>query len=128
VIEGYGSGYDRIIAACRDEGYPEPEWIENGPQIKVILRPHPNSSLSSQPTPATPERARRPARSRPTTDERHADVLAAIDELERPNARDIQEHTGIPRRTLSRDLGDLQARGLVEFVGTRRGGFYQRQK
>lgn len=129
VIEGYGSGYDRVIAACREDGYPEPEWIENGPQIKVILRPHPASGLSSQPTTALPpEQARRPARSRPTTDERYVDVLAAIDELERPNARDIQAHTGIPRRTLFRDLGDLQAEGLVEFVGTRRGGFYRRQK
>ena len=27
VIEGYGSGYDRIVAACRDGGYPEPDWI-----------------------------------------------------------------------------------------------------
>jgi ATP-dependent DNA helicase RecG len=129
VIEGYGSGYDRVIAACREDGYPEPEWIENGPQIKVILRPHRASGLSSQPTTAPPpERARRPARSRPTTDERYVDVLAAIDELERPNARDIQAHTGIPRRTLFRDLGDLQTEGLVEFVGTRRGGFYRRQK
>ena len=40
VMEAYGSGYDRIIAECRRGGYPEPEWVENGPQIKVVLRPH----------------------------------------------------------------------------------------
>ena len=127
VIEGYGSGYDRVIAACRDEGYPEPEWIENGPQIKVVLRPHPASGLSPQPTPATAERARRPARSRPTTDERHADVLAAIDELERPNTVNIQQHTGISMRSLERDLRHLREAGLVEFVGAPQIGFYRRK-
>ncbi len=127
VIEGYGSGYDRVIAACRDEGYPEPEWIENGPQIKVVLRPHPASGLSPQPTPAGLERTRRPARSRPTTDERHADVLAAIDELERPNTVNIQQHTGISMRSLERDLRHLREAGVVEFVGAPQIGFYRRK-
>jgi predicted HTH transcriptional regulator len=43
IIEGYGSGFDRITAECRAGGYPQPEWVENGPQIKVVLRPHPSS-------------------------------------------------------------------------------------
>ena len=127
VIEGYGSGYDRVIAACRDEGYPEPEWIENGPQIKVVLRPHPASGLSSQPTGEISERARRPARSRPTTDERYVDVLAAIDELGRPKTVDIQQRTGISMRSLERDLRHLRETGVIEFVGAPQIGFYRRK-
>ena len=127
VIEGYGSGYDRVIAACREGGYPEPEWIENGPQIKVVLRPHPSSGLSSQPTPDIPERARRPSQARMTTEERHAAVLAAIDELERPNTVDIQRRTGIPTRSVGRDLGYLREAGVIEFVGAPQTGFYRRK-
>ena len=127
IIEGYGSGFDRITAACQADGYPQPEWIENGPQIKVVLRPHPAGGLSSQPTPATPERARRPSQARTTTEERHAAVLAAIDELERPNTVDIQRRTAIPTRSLGRDLGYLREAGVIEFVGAPQTGFYRRK-
>jgi ATP-dependent DNA helicase RecG len=126
VIEGYGSGYDRVIAACRDGGYPEPEWIENGPQIKVVLRPHPSSDMSARPVstgPRTGQQSNTPL----TMGDRHASVLAAIDELERPNTVDIQQHTGISMRSLERDLRHLREAGVVEFVGAPQIGFYRRK-
>jgi ATP-dependent DNA helicase RecG len=124
VIEGYGSGYDRITTACRDGGYPEPEWIENGPQIKVVLRPHPGGEATSgKPVrPSAPSEGPHPGHSPET---RRELILAAITELEHPNAVDIRGYTGIPQRTLARDLDALRAIGLVEFVGPRRGGFYR---
>lgn len=125
VIEGYGSGYDRVIAACRQDGYPEPEWIENGPQIKVVLRPHPAAGVTPQGTdvPPGPESLR--GRPRHSIEERRRLVLRAVQELERPNTTDIQAYTGIPARTLDRDLGHLRDVGLVEFVGSRQTGFYR---
>jgi Fic family protein len=48
-----------------------------------------------------------------------------VQELERPNTIDIQASTGIPARTLDRDLGHLRDIGLVEFVGSRQAGFYR---
>jgi ATP-dependent DNA helicase RecG len=124
VIEGYGSGYDRIVVACRDGGYPEPEWIENGPQIKVILRPHPSSDISAQPMNDGPHG--RQERSRLTVEERDAAVLAAIDSLERPNTADIQRQTGLSTRSLGRDLRRLRDAGVIEFVGSPKTGFYRR--
>ncbi|MGH2880133.1 MAG: ATP-binding protein [Solirubrobacteraceae bacterium] len=128
VIEGYGSGYDRIIGVCRDAGYPEPEWIENGPQIKVILRPHPASGLSPQSTGDVAGRARHTTRTRLTPDERRDAILAAVDELDRPNTTDIQRHTGIPLRSLERDLGHLREAAQLEFVGSAKMGFYRRKR
>lgn len=124
VIEGYGSGYDRIVAACHDGGYPEPEWIENGPQIKVVLRPHPTSGFSTQPASDSPPG--RPERSRLMVEERDAAVLAAIDGLERPNTADIQRQTGLSIRSLGRDLRRLRDAGVIEFVGSPKTGFYRR--
>jgi len=129
IIEGYGSGYDRIIAACRDGGYPEPEWIENGPQIKVVLRPHPDGNLvPSLGSDTAHVEARQSRQHRLTPEERRDVVLAAIDELERPNDLDIQQHTGISARSLERDLRHLRDAGLVEFVGSRQIGFYRRRQ
>ena len=129
VIEGYGSGYDRVIDACRDSGYPEPEWVENGPQIKVVLRPHPDSNLVPLLGSDTAHtEARQSRQHRFTPGERRDVVLAAIDELERPNALDIQQRTGISARSLERDLRHLRDADLVEFVGSRQGGFYRRRQ
>jgi ATP-dependent DNA helicase RecG len=125
VIEGYGSGYDRVLAACRDEGYPEPEWIENGPQIKVVLRPHPGSDMPARPV-GTGLRAGQGSTTPLTLEDRHVAVLAAIDELERPNTAAIQLHTGVSTRSLGRDLRRLRDEGVIEFVGAPRTGFYRR--
>jgi ATP-dependent DNA helicase RecG len=127
IIEGYGSGYDRIAAACRDGGYPEPEWIENGPQIKVVLRPHPSSGLSPMVVSDDPRRVKRPSHARPTPEHRYDVVLQAIDELERPNTGDIERHTGIPTRSLGREIRRLREGGVIEFVGSRQKGFYRRK-
>jgi hypothetical protein len=49
------------------------------------------------------------------------------DELERPNTVDIQRRTGIPTRSLGRDLGYLREAGVIEFVGAPQTGFYRRK-
>jgi hypothetical protein len=43
-IEGQGSGYRRLIDACRTGGYPEPEWRELGTAFQVTIFPHPAAS------------------------------------------------------------------------------------
>ncbi len=126
VIEGYGSGYDRVIAACRDQGYPEPEWVENGPQIKVILRPHPASDMPAHSISDSPRGRQEPSRPPVTAEDRDAAVLAAIDNLDRPNTVNIQRHTGIPTRSLGRHLRRLREAGIIEFVGASKTGFYRR--
>lgn len=47
LIEAWGSGYDRIVKACRLGGYPEPEWHEPGLVLQVVFRPHPAVNDSS---------------------------------------------------------------------------------
>ena len=100
VIEGYGSGYDRVIAACHADGYPEPDWIENGPQIKVVLRPHPAGNVSARTMSGSPRGTQERSRPPVTAEERGAAVLSAIDNLHRPNTGDIQRQTGISTRKL----------------------------
>ena len=41
MMEEWGSGYKRILEACRAGGYPEPEWQELGTVVKIVFRPHP---------------------------------------------------------------------------------------
>lgn len=122
ISEGYGSGYDRVTAASREGGYPIPEWLENGPQIKVVMRPHPIVQDDGRPADTDSDRLSR----RRTPAERREAILGAIDALGRPNAVDLERRTGIPSRTLDRDLRELRAEGRIEFVGAPRSGFYRR--
>jgi len=41
LIEKWGSGYKRIMDACKEGGYPEPKWEELGTTIRVTFYPHP---------------------------------------------------------------------------------------
>ncbi|HSX10610.1 MAG TPA: ATP-binding protein [Chlamydiales bacterium] len=41
LVEKWGSGYKRIMDACRKGGYPEPKWEELGTTIRVTFYPHP---------------------------------------------------------------------------------------
>lgn len=44
LMEEWGSGYRRIVNACRTNGHPEPEWRELGAAMRVVFYPHPEVS------------------------------------------------------------------------------------
>ncbi len=50
LMEEWGSGYKRIIEACREGGYPEPKWEEIGAVIRVTFYPHPQSLITEKQT------------------------------------------------------------------------------
>lgn len=43
LMEEWGSGYERVIDACRSGGYPEPDWQELGTVFWVTFYPHPEA-------------------------------------------------------------------------------------
>ena len=50
LMETWGSGYKRVVEACKVDGYPEPEWQELGSAIRVIFYPHTKASLDDRNT------------------------------------------------------------------------------
>ena len=49
LVEQWGSGIPRMTKACRDAGLAEPEFVEAGGRLRVVLR-----SSKSAPTPMNP--------------------------------------------------------------------------
>ena len=47
LMEEWGSGYQRMVEACREHGYPDPDFQELGTVIRVVLFPHPESRARS---------------------------------------------------------------------------------
>ncbi len=50
LMEQWGSGYKRIMEACRAEGYPDPKWEELGMYIRVTFYPSPQTALTFKET------------------------------------------------------------------------------
>ncbi len=121
LVEEWGTGYRRVIRACEEGGYPLPDWQELGWALRVIFRPHPEVAAEG---------------------DGHSDVLVNVpvnvpvnerqrwflEQLSRGKplkAQDIASRFDVAEKTARRDIADLKARGLIEFVGAPKTGYYR---
>jgi ATP-dependent DNA helicase RecG len=144
LLEEWGSGYRRIVEDCRTGGYPPPEWEERGAALRVVFAPHPevvaagkaaslpadvttNSTIdvtgnvTGNVTPNVPGNVRENV---PGNERQHwflDKVAQGID----ANAEAIVARFGVTRRTALRDIADLKAKQIIEFVGPSKKGAYR---
>ena len=98
LVEQWGSGAQRMIAACRDDGLPAPVWEGVGLRLRVTLRADP----------------RGPAR----IDPRDRSILDLLETGDGHGTRAIAEAIGLSTRSTRTRLARLVKRGLVREVGT----------
>ena len=98
LVEQWGSGAQRMIAACREAGLPAPVWEEIGFRLRVTLRS---------------ERVR-PER----IDPRDRRILDLLEGDEGRATREIAAEIGLSTRSTRARLARLVERGLVREVGT----------
>jgi len=112
LMEQWGSGYQRIVNVCRQEGYPEPEWQELGSCVRVIFRPHPDVPANVGVNDAE-------------WNERQLwfvqQLMAGVD----VKSEDLKEHWGITIRTAERDIAEIRRKEVIEFIGAAKTGRYQ---
>lgn len=113
LVEGWGTGTTRMIAACLSQGLPEPEFREEAGGLRVTFRTNQFA----------PERL-----SAMGLNERQVRALADLNsrgsEQEITNQQ-YQDITGASRATASRDLDEVLDRGLLRRIGrTGRGTRY----
>ena len=147
IIEGWGSGYERIQSTCEAGGYPMPVWEEAGPVLRVRFRPHPEVAVNPmqivlplQDGAAAERRYSdtggvgvnvgvpsesvgvRPSSFRPN--ERQAWFLEQIGKGARVTAEDLATHFGVADRTAERDIRKLRDAEAIAFVGAPKTGRY----
>lgn len=98
LVEQWGSGAQRTIAACRDNGLPTPVWEEIGIRLRVTLRTE----------------QVRPAR----VDATDRTILDLLEGNEGRGTSKIAEGIGLSTRSARTRLARLVERGLVTVVGT----------
>ncbi|MDE2762743.1 MAG: helix-turn-helix domain-containing protein [Gemmatimonadota bacterium] len=98
LVEQWGSGVQRMTAACRDEGLPAPVWEEIGFGVRVTLRTE----------------VIRPS----NIDPKDGTILALLEDGEGRGTRELAEAIGLSTRSTRTRLARLVKRGLVREVGT----------
>ena len=98
LIEQWGSGVQRMIAACRDSGLPPPVWEEVGIRLRVTLR---TGKVG-------PEKV----------DPKDRTILDLLEGDDGRGTREIAHAIGLSTRSTRTRLAKLVARGLVREVGT----------
>lgn len=98
LVEQWGSGAQRMISACREQGLPAPVWEEVGFRLRVTLRT---------------ERIRVPE-----VDAKDRTILDLLEGDEGRRTRDIADAIGLSTRSTRTRLARLVKRGLVREVGT----------
>ncbi len=134
LVEEWGTGYRRVTHACEEGGYPPPTWRELGSALRVIFEPHPEatdeeSELNDVPDVPTnvPDVPVNVPINEPVS-ERQRWLLVQLSEGQQLKPHDVTTHFGVAEKTAKRDIADLKARGLIEFVGARKTGFYRLTK
>jgi ATP-dependent DNA helicase RecG len=118
LMEEWGSGYQRIVSACKKGGYPEPEWQELGSCVRVIFRPHPDIPVDEP----VDELVNEPV------NERQKWFLTQLRQRFPVKAENIMQRWGVSLATVKRDLAELRKLELIEFTGSAKTGSYRLQQ
>ena len=98
LVEQWGSGVPRMLAACRESGLSPPVWNEIGVRLRVTLRTERVGGVDVDPTDRS--------------------ILDLLEHGAQRSTREIAGAIGLSSRATRTRLGKLVARGLVREIGT----------
>lgn len=125
LLEEWGTGYRRVIEDCHAGGYPAPEWEERGSTLRVVFRPHPEVAVAAFEKEDVPVNVPINVLENVPINDRQRWYLDQLRGGVPANADAIAGHFHVTEKTARRDIADLKAKRLVEFVGSLRTGYYQ---
>ena len=102
-IEAWGRGIERIIAACKNDGFSTPEFRYDASGIQ---------------------------KNDPETDQQKQEnvILELIKENPYIQRKELVRRLGIHESSVKRRLASLQEKGIIKHVGPNKGGYWEVQK
>jgi ATP-dependent DNA helicase RecG len=104
LVERWGTGTTRMIAACQARGLLEPEFTEEFGGFRLIIGKDPYAPERLQALGLSPQQVR---------------AVLYVRERGSIGNSEYQAITGVSKRAASRDLADLVSRGVLRRSGTR---------
>ena len=119
MIEEWGSGYRRVMAACQSGGYHAPEWQELGSAFRVTFYPHSDITARLESDVPINVSVNVPV------NERQQWFLNQLGAGKRVKAADFARRWNVALKTARRDIAALKEQGIIEFVGPPKTGTYR---
>ena len=123
-IEACGRGIERIITACKNEGFSTPEFRYDASGIWTTFNfEYPERATTRNNDPET-------TRKRPRNDQQKQEhvILELIKENPYIQRKELVRYLGIHESSVKRRLDSLQEKGIIKHVGPNKGGYWEVQK
>ena len=125
LVEEWGTGYLRVIEACREGGHPAPEWEEHGACLRAVFRPHPEAESAGDATANVPVDVPANVPVNVPVNARQEWLLEQLARGQRIKSADLATELAVSEKTARRDIAGLRELGLIEFVGAPKTGHYR---
>ena len=130
-IEAWGRGIDRIITACKNDGFSTPEFRYDASGIWTTFKfEYPERATTQYDPETTQKNDQKATRKRPESDQSKQED--AIIELLKGNPyisrKEISGRLGLHDSSVKRRLASLQEKGAIKRVGPDKGGYWEVQK
>lgn len=124
-IEAWGRGIERIITACKNDGFSIPEFRYDASGIWTIFKFEYPERATTQKT--TQKGDQKTTRKRPESDQsKQEDVII---ELLKGNPyisrKEISGRLGLHDSSVKRRLASLQEKGVIKRIGPDKGGYWE---
>lgn len=128
-LEKWGTGANRMIDLCREQGIPEPEWkVANGTVTITFRRPPISTSLDNSndiTSNVSPEIGQNGTKDdTKELSERQQVILALIQKNDTITINEMIQKTNVSSVTIKRDLSLLQERNIIKREGGRKQGHW----
>ena len=130
-IEAWGRGNERIIMACKKDGFSTPEFRYDASGIWTIFNFKYPERATIQDDPKTAQkRDQKATRKRPESDQSKQEdaIIELLKENPYITRKEISGLLGLHDSSVKRRLASLQEKGAIKRVGPDKGGYWEVQK
>ena len=130
-IEAWGRGIERIITACKNDGFSTPEFRYDASGIWTTFKfEYPERATTQYDPETTQKNDPKPIQNQPKTDQQKQEtvILELIKENPYIQRKELVSRLGIHESSVKRRLASLQEKGIIRHVGPNKGGYWEVQK
>ena len=130
-IEAWGRGIERIISACKNDGFSTPEFRYDASGIWTTFKfEYPERAMTQYEQEATTKSDQKATRKRPESDQSKQEdaIIKLLKENPYISRKEISGRLGLHDSSVKRRLASLQEKGAIKRVGPDKGGYWEVQQ
>lgn len=118
-LERWGTGVGRMVELCREQGVPEPEYVTNGHEVKIVFKKKHKSNSDENGNVNVGSNVGSDVGSLSVVQltERQKEIIRLIKENPMMSSQQMSVVLSVVKRTIERDLADLQKKGVLSREG-----------